>query len=78
MVKTFYWMSGTSQLKRLFGGYKLHHKLHTARQKAGSLLMSKTSIDSQFCFYSHHASLQKPAVNANLFHPLQSDVCFTL
>lgn len=77
MVKTFYWMSGTSQLKRLFGGYKLHH-IHTARQKAASLLMSKTSINSQFCFYSHHASLLKPALNANLFHPLQSDVCFTL
>lgn len=58
-------------------GYKLHH-IHTARQKAASLLMSKTSIDSQFCFYSHHASLLKPAVNANLFHPQQSDVCFTL
>lgn len=59
------------------GGCKLHH-IHTARQRAASLLMSKTSIDSQFCFYSHHASLLKPAVNANLFHPLQSDVCFTL
>lgn len=46
-------------------------------RKQPSLLISTTLIDSQFCFYARRAPFPNSAVNANLFHPPQPNVCLT-
>lgn len=71
------WMSGTSHLRRLFGGggYMLHH-IHCREftqqgRKQLGLLIFITSFDSQFCFYPQHTPYPKPAVKENKsFFPL--------
>lgn len=51
----------------------LHASLHS-HSKAEAAQLANFQF---YCFYTRNAPFPNPAVNANLFHPLQSNVCFT-